>query len=233
MRQVGLDPPRRLDKIDRVVVVRLDAGRDREDVGIEDHVFGREADLVNEDPVGPPANADLVGERGRLALLIERHHDDSGAVGADVLRALPEHVFAFLQRDRIDDALALQALQACVDHLPLGGVDHERHLGDFGLAAEQLQIAGHRGHAVDHPFIHADVDDVGPVLDLLARHADGLVELALLDQLGELRRPGDVGALADHHEHARLLDEGLRPRKLQRLRHADRTAPHFIASHRA
>jgi hypothetical protein len=39
---------RGLDEVDRVVVVLLDAGGDREDVGVEDDVFGREADLVGQ-----------------------------------------------------------------------------------------------------------------------------------------------------------------------------------------
>jgi hypothetical protein len=72
-----------------------------------------------------------------------------------------------------------------------------------------MEEARHRGHAVDHPFVHADIDDVGTVLDLLACDADGLVVLVVLDQLRELRRARDVGALADHHEHAGLLRERL------------------------
>ena len=42
VRQVLADPARRVDEIDRVVVVLLDAGRDREDVRIEHDVLGRE-----------------------------------------------------------------------------------------------------------------------------------------------------------------------------------------------
>jgi hypothetical protein len=48
-RQVLLDPARRVDEVDGVVVVLLDAGRDREDVRVEDDVLGREADLVDQD----------------------------------------------------------------------------------------------------------------------------------------------------------------------------------------
>ena len=131
---------------------------------------------------------------------------------------LAELLFAFLQRDGVDDALALQALQAGLDDLPLGGVHHEGHLGDLGLAAEQLQVAGHGGDAVDHALVHADVDDVGAVLDLLARDADRFFVLAFLDQLGELRRTGDVGPLADHDVDAGLLGEGLRSGQAERLR---------------
>ena len=210
VRQVGLDPPRGVDEVDRVVVVLLHAGGDGEDVRIEDDVFGREADLVDQDAVGALADADLVLVGRGLALLVERHHDDRRAVLEDRAGVLAEPLFAFLQRDRVDDALALQALEPGLDDLPLRGVDHEGHLGDLGLAAEQLQEAGHRRDAVDHPLVHADVDDVGAVLDLLPGDADRFLVLALLDQLGELRRAGDVGALADHDVDAGLLRERLR-----------------------
>ena len=217
VREIRLDPARGVDEVDRVVVVLLHAGGDGEDVRIEDDVFGREADLVDEDAVGALADADLVLVGRGLALLVERHHDDRGAVLEDRVRVLAEDVFAFLQRDRVDDALALQAFEAGFDDLPLRGVDHEGHLGDLGLAAEQLQEAGHRRDAVDHPFVHADVDDVGAVLDLLPRDADRFLVLAFLDQLRELRRAGDVGPLADHHEDAGLLRERLRSGQPQRL----------------
>ena len=51
-RQRRLDAPGRLEVVHRVVVVLLDAGGDREDVGVEDDVLGREADPVDQQPVG-------------------------------------------------------------------------------------------------------------------------------------------------------------------------------------
>jgi hypothetical protein len=42
MRQVLADPARRVDEVDCVVVVLLDARRDSEDVGVEDDVLGAE-----------------------------------------------------------------------------------------------------------------------------------------------------------------------------------------------
>ena len=81
MRQVGFDPARRLDEVDRVVVVLLDAGRDGEDVRIENDVLRREADLVHEQ-VGRRARRCRIFslERVGLALLVERHHHDRRAV---------------------------------------------------------------------------------------------------------------------------------------------------------
>ena len=144
---------------------------------------------------------------------------------------LAEFVFAFFERDGVDDALALQAFEAGLDDLPLGGVDHEGDFGDFGLAAEELQVAGHGGDAVDHALVHADVDDVGAVFDLLAGDADGFFVLAFLDQLGELGRAGDVGALADHDVDAGLLGEGLRSGETEGLR-SPRACAHAATSMR-
>ena len=152
-----------------------------------------------------------------LALLVERHHYHRRAVFEHPARILAELVFAFLQRNRVDDALALKALQPGLDDLPLRGVDHERHPGYLRLAGQQLQVARHRGDAVDHALVHADVDDVGAVLHLLPGDAYRFFELAFFDELRELRRTGDVGPLADHDVDARLLGEWLRSGKPERL----------------
>ncbi len=209
VRQVRLDPARGVDEVERVIVVLLHAGGDGEDVGIEDDVFRREPDLIDEHAIGAFADADLLVEGGSLALFIEGHHDNGSAVLQHGARIAAKLLFALLQRNGVDDALALQALQPGLDHLPLGGVHHEGDLRYFRLAAQQLQVARHRGDAVDHAFVHADVDDVGAVLHLLPRDADRLFVAAFFDQLRELRRAGDIGAFAQHDEDARLLGEGL------------------------
>ena len=54
-----LDDPRRLDEVDRVVVVLLEPGRNREDVRIEDDVGRIEADLLDEQLVGALADLHL------------------------------------------------------------------------------------------------------------------------------------------------------------------------------
>ena len=84
--QLGLDPARGLDEVDRVVVVLLHAGGDGEHVGVEDDVLGREADLLGEDAVGAPADLDLALDGVGLALLVEGHHDHRRAVAAHQAR---------------------------------------------------------------------------------------------------------------------------------------------------
>ena len=124
--QVLLDPAGGLDVVDAVVVVRLDAGGDGEDVGVEDDVLGREAHLHGQDPVGPLADLDAALERVGLALLVEGHDHRRCPVALHQRRLVDELLLALLHRDRVDDGLALDAAQAGLDNLPLRGVDHDR-----------------------------------------------------------------------------------------------------------
>ena len=76
-----------LEECQRVGLVLLDPGRDGEHVRVEDQVLWREADLAREQVVRAAADRDAVVDVGRLALLVEGHRDDAGAVVAD--RAAP------------------------------------------------------------------------------------------------------------------------------------------------
>ena len=204
--QVLLDPARGLDEVHRVVVVLLDARGDGEDVGVEDDVLGREADLVDQHAVGARADVDLALVGVGLAGLVEGHHHRRGAVAAHQAGLALELGLAFLQRDAVDDALALDALQAGFDDLPLGAVDHDRHARDLGLAGDQVQEAHHRRLRIQHGLVHVDVDDLCAVLHLLAGHRERLLELAVQDQPGEGLGAGDVGALADVDEQGPVVD---------------------------
>ncbi len=115
-----LDAPRRLDIGEPVAAMLLDAGRDREDVGVEDDVLGRKADLFGQELVSALADCDLAIGRVGLALLVEGHDHDRGAVAQNLLGVLQKGPLALLQADRVDDRLALHALEAGLDHAPLG-----------------------------------------------------------------------------------------------------------------
>ena len=86
-----------------------------------------------------------------------------------------------------------------------------------GLRGDQAQERGHRLLAVEQAVVHVDVDDLGAVLDLLARDAQRRLVVAGLDQALEARRAGDVGALADVDE-GREGVAGGRRRHLEVLR---------------
>jgi hypothetical protein len=182
--QVLLDPRHRVDEVDGVVVV-LDAGGDGEDVRVEDDVFGREAD-AHQQVVGARRSRSC-GQGVGLALLVEGHHDHRGAVLAAQARLAQELGLALLHRDRVDHALALDALEAGLDDAPLGRVEHDRHAGDVRLGGDQLEELLHRGHGVEHRLVHVDVDDLGAVLHLLAGHRQGVVEAAFEDHPAKAR----------------------------------------------
>ncbi len=199
-RQRLLDPAERLDEGDAVAVVLGDAGGDREDVGVEDDVLGREADRLGQQLVGAGADIDLALDRLGLAGLVEGHDHDRRAVAQDAAGLVEERLLALLEADRVDHGLALDVLQPGLDHRPLRRIDHDRHPADVRLRANQAQEADHRRLGLEHALVHVDVDDLGAVLDLLAGDIERGLVVALDDQPAEPCRAGDVGAFADGDE---------------------------------
>jgi hypothetical protein len=180
--------------------VLLDPGGDGEDVRVEDHVLRGEPGDVDEQAVGAGQDVELAIGGVGLALLVEGHDDRGRAIATDQAGMLEEGLLALLERDRVDDTLALDALEPGLDHLPLRGVDHHRHAGDVRLTGDQVEEPGHGRGRVEHRLVHVDVDDLGAGVHLFPGDLDRRVEVAVEDELGELARPGDVGALADVDE---------------------------------
>ncbi len=168
--------------------------------GIEDDVLGRKAEAADQDVVGALADRGLALDRVGLALLVERHHHHGRAVPANDLRLAQEFRLALLERDRVHHRLALDAFQARLDHAELRGIDHDRHAGDVRLGRDEMQEGRHRRFGIEQPLVHVDVDDLRAVLDLLARDRERGGVIVRLDQLAELGRAGDIGALADIDE---------------------------------
>jgi len=182
-----LDDPGRLEEIDGVMVVLLDARGDGQYVRVEDDVLRRETRAVDQETVGAGADADfLIACRG-LALLIKGHHHRGGTIAAQERGAAQELLLPVLERDRVHDALALQALQARLEHGPLRAVQHDRHARDVGLDGDQVEELHHRGLAVDQGLVDVDVDHHGPVVHLLAGDLEGGVPVGGLDGLRKFR----------------------------------------------
>ena len=147
----------------------LDAGGDREDVRVEDDVGRVEADLLGQQLVGALADRDLARDGVGLALLVEGHDDDAGAVAAHGARLVEEVGLAFLQADRVDDRLALHALEAGLetDHFELSIMTGTRAIS--GSVAMRFRNVRHRLLGVEHALVHVDVEDVGAAAHLLER----------------------------------------------------------------
>ena len=167
-----LDQPGRLDEVQRIARVLLDAGRDREDVRVEDDRLRIEADLVDEQPIGALADRDLALGGVGLADLVERHHHHGRAVALHGARLGEEVRLALLEADRVGDAAPLHALEAGLDHAPLRAVDHDRDARDLGLGRDQVQEPGHHLLGVEHALVHVDVEDVGAAAHLIERDLD-------------------------------------------------------------
>ena len=184
-----------VDEINSVVVVLLHASANGENVGIEDDVLGVEAHLLHQKLVRTAADAHLLGLGCGLALLVEGHHHNRGAVALDNLRLVEELLLATLEGDRVHDALALAALQASLHDVELGRVNHEGHLGNIGLGHHQVDKLGHSGLTVDEAVIHVDINDVGAVLHLLEGDRQRLLVVAVDDGLLEDGGASHVAAL--------------------------------------
>ena len=198
--QVLLDPAHGLDEVDGVAVVLGHAGGHGEDVRVDDDVVRREAGLLREQVVAALGDGDAALEGVGLALLVEAHHHGGGTEATDDPGLPQELGLPLLQTDAVGDALALQALQARLDHAELAAVHHHRHTRDVGLGGDEVEELAHGLHAIDHALIEVHVDHLRAVLHLLAGHAHGLIVLAVLDQLAEGRAARDVRALADVDE---------------------------------
>ena len=199
-RQVLLDPACGLDEVDRIVVVFFDAGGDGEDIGIKNNVFWGEVEFLHQYPVGALADLDLAGVGVGLAFFVKGHHHRCGAIAAQQPGLLFEAVYPLFHADRVDHRLALHAAQASLNHAPLAGVNHDGHPRDVGFAGNQVQKAHHGGLAVEHRLVHVDVDDLGAVLHLLARHRQRLLVLAIQNHAGKGLGASHIGALANVHK---------------------------------
>ncbi len=171
--------------------------------------------------VGAAADLHLALDRVGLTDLVEGHHDDAGAVAADRPRLLEELLLALLEADRVDDPLALDALEPGLEHREARAVDHDRDPSHLGLGREQVQEGRHRLLAVEQVGVHVHVEEVRAAAHLLERDVDGALVVVRLDQPAEAGRAGHVRALPDHHE------AGVRP-ELERLQAAEPRADRCV-----
>ena len=109
--------------------------------------------------------------------------------------------------DTVDDTATLRALEASLDDLELGRVDHERYSRDRRLGDDQVHERRHGRDAVDHAVVDVDINDLSAVVDLLARDADGLLPVAGTHQSCKLARASNVGSLANVDERDLLAED--------------------------
>jgi len=205
VRQIRANPAAGLDEVDGVVVVLGNASGDGKHVGVEDDVLGWET-VADQQVVRALADLDLALVGVGLTGFVEGHDNHRRAEAAGFAGIGEEFFLALLHRDRVDDALALRALEAGLDDFPLGRVEHQWHARNIRLAGDKVGEAHHRGLAVQHRLVHVDVDDLRAVFHLLACDGQRVVEAAFENHLREGARAGDVGAFADVDEQRLCTD---------------------------
>ena len=178
---------RRLEEVQRVVGVLRKARAHRQHIGIEDNVFLGEPRLLRQQAMRPVRDGDAVILGMRLTALVKAHDHDRRAVAANEPRLAQELRLAVLQGDGVDNSLALQALQARLDNLPLGGIHHHGHAGDIRLGRDEVQKAPHGHRAVNHAVVEANIQHPRPFLHLRAGNLQRLLILLLADEFGKLR----------------------------------------------
>jgi len=134
MRQLLTNETRRFDEVDGIVVTLFDTCRNGENIGVENDIFWREPNLIDQNVISSGANFNFARLRISLALFIKRHNDYRRSISAHQTGLLNETRLAFLHADRVDDRLALDAFQACFDNRPFRRVDHHGDTADIGFS---------------------------------------------------------------------------------------------------
>src|SRR3954453_23252636 len=175
----------------------LGAGGEGERQAVDEDVLNGHppvADEVVDDPTGDP---DLVLSRAGLALLVDAHHHDGSAVLANDVHLLDEvalRAVAVLVVHRVHDAAPAETLQAGLDDLPLGGVDHQRQRRS---GCEPCCRLAHVESPIASDVVDAHVQHVRAVTNLVAGDLDTVVPSAFEHRLPKRLGTVGVGALAD------------------------------------
>ena len=175
-------------------------GRDREDVRVEDDVLGREADLVDEQAVRALADRDLPLDRVRLALLVERHHDDAGAVAAHGAGLLEEASSPSLRLIELTMPLPWRHLRPASRTLQFELSTMIGSRATSGSVATRLRKVVIACSPSSRSASMLTSRRFAPPRTCSSATSTRLLEVARLDQAAEARRAGDVRALADHDE---------------------------------
>ena len=199
-RQVLAYPARGTDEVGSICVVLLHTRGDGQDIRVKDNIQRIEAHLLRQQPIRTLGNGNPTLVAGGLPFLVEAHHHHGSTIALHVAGMTEEHRLALLQRNAVDDALALQALQACHNDIPVARVYHHRHRCYIRLGSYRIEKRHHLAPRIQQPVVHVHIEHQRTVGHLLAGYRNRLVVLMFLDETQELARTGHVAALAYHIE---------------------------------
>ena len=96
----------------------VDTGGNSEYIGIENNIFGRKTDGIDQQVVCPFANRNLAFVGIGLTGFVESHDDYSRAVSPAEFCLTQKFGFSGFQGNRIDDGFSLKTFQTGFDHFP-------------------------------------------------------------------------------------------------------------------
>ena len=126
-------PARGLDKVQPIAVMLFNTGCNCKHVGIKNNIFCGKAHLIDQNIVAALANLFATLKVIRLTLLIKRHYHNCGTMLLAQSSSLNKLWLAFLKADGVYDRLTLYTFKTRFDHLPFGGIDHNRHSRNIRL----------------------------------------------------------------------------------------------------
>ncbi|MQY13282.1 hypothetical protein SRB5_34260 [Streptomyces sp. RB5] len=207
----------RLDRGDAVLARLLLTRTDREGQTVDQDVGLLHPPVPRQILDQPLGDGHLVLGRSRLALLVDRQRDQGGAVLDGQLRDLLEpglRPVTVLVVHRVQDGPPAELLQPRPQNGRLRGVQHDRQRRGGSETTGQLL---HVRDTVTAHVIHAQVEHVRALTDLLPRQLHAVVPARLQHRLTELLRPVRVRPLTDRQirhilPERNVLVEGRRPR---------------------
>ena len=166
----------------------------------------------------PLGDLDLGVGLFRHALFVDGQGDDAGAETPGKLQTLGRRLLAILEVDRIDDPLAAIERQRRSQHLVLGGIEHQRRGDGTTHARDHL---GHVGDLVAADEGGADIERVGPFIDLFAADGDAAVPVTFFLQTAEGAGTVGVAAFADGEVGVLLTERHLGVKRRRRWQPMD------------
>ena len=156
-RKILLDPARCIKEVNRILAVLFHTCSYWENIGIKNDVLVVKFYLIDKDSIASLTDLDasLVGIC--LSFLIEGHDHYCGTKLLNGLRLLDKFFFPVFQGNRVHDAFSLYALQSSKDDAPFGTINHNWNTANLRFRSNQVEKADHGKLAIQHPFVHADV----------------------------------------------------------------------------
>ncbi len=192
-----LQLPDALDRRDAVLAGLLLPGADGERQTVHEDVRLVDAPVPGQVGDQPLGDLHLLLRRTGLALLVDGQRDQRRTMLPGQRGHLREpglRTRTVLVVHRVDHRTAAELLQPRPDDVDLGGVQHD---GQRRRGREPARQLLHVGHAVPAHVVHAQVQHVRALADLVPGHLHTVVPAALQHRLTELLRPVRVRPLTD------------------------------------